>query len=214
MGLRIDLHVHTRRYSPCSYINPDLLIRQAVRAGLDGLVITEHHYQWTPDELAALAASSYEAHFLVMAGFEYATARGDLLVYGLDADEASRFTPGMQPEEAVARIHNLGGVCIAAHPTRAGMGFDERLPNLPIDAIEVQSLNMKDHEQRLAAQLARQAGFRPVAASDAHQLEGIGRYCTEFDTPIQSIADLRNALISGTFRLIISTAENRKLYDV
>ncbi|HOV73881.1 MAG TPA: PHP domain-containing protein [Candidatus Hydrogenedentes bacterium] len=211
MGLLIDLHVHTRRYSPCSYIDPDLLIRQAVRAGLDGLVITEHHYQWTPDELAALVECSHEAPFLVMAGFEYATARGDLLIYGLDAAEASHFAPGMPPEEAVARVHDRGGVCIAAHPTRAGLGFDERLPNLPIDAIEVRSLNMKEHEQRLAAQLARQAGFRPVAASDAHQLEGVGRYCTDFDTPIQSIADLRNALISGTFRPIGYRTDNRKL---
>ena len=54
MGLIIDLHLHTRRHSACSIIDESRLIDRAVKAGLDGLVITEHHYQWTPEELAAL----------------------------------------------------------------------------------------------------------------------------------------------------------------
>ncbi len=31
MGLRIDLHVHTRHHSPCSTIDPEKLVHQAVR---------------------------------------------------------------------------------------------------------------------------------------------------------------------------------------
>lgn len=200
MGLYIDLHVHTRRHSPCSHIDPDLLVRQALRAGLDGLVITEHQYQWSPVELAALTAQSPDRHFLLLAGFEYTTTQGDLLVYGLTANQASEFQPGLQPEDAVARVHRLGGVCIAAHPTRAGMGFDERILSMPVNAIEVQSLNLKDHEQRLASHIALNANLRPIAASDAHQIGDVGRYATEFDTPIQSMTDLHDALLRGTFR--------------
>ncbi len=199
MGLYIDIHVHTRRHSQCSHIDPERLIRQAVRAGLDGLVITEHQYQWSTDELAALAAKSHDPHFLLLAGFEYSTIQGDLLVYGLTTMQAAQFQSGMQPEDAVARVHRLGGVCVAAHPTRAGMGFDERILSMPVDAIEVQSVNLKEHEQRLASQLAQNATLRPIAASDAHQLVDVGRYATEFDTPIQSMTDLHDALLRGTF---------------
>ncbi|MCX5757678.1 MAG: PHP domain-containing protein, partial [Candidatus Hydrogenedentes bacterium] len=89
MGLYIDIHVHTRRHSTCSHIDPELLVHQALRAGLDGLVITEHQYQWGPEELAALAAQSHDPHFLLLAGFEYSTTHGDLLVYGLTTTQAA-----------------------------------------------------------------------------------------------------------------------------
>jgi len=58
MGLMVDIHVHTRRFSPCSTVDPEQLIDQAVRAGLDGVVVTEHGCQWDQAELDALAASS------------------------------------------------------------------------------------------------------------------------------------------------------------
>jgi len=199
MGLRIDLHVHTRRHSPCSQIDPDLLIGQAVRAGLFGVVITEHHYQWRPNELEALVERSGEPSFLLLAGFEYMTKQGDLLIYGLDSTEADQFPRGLAPEEAVELVHRSGGVCIAAHPTRAGMGFDERLLTLPVDAIEVQSVNLKDHEQRLALQLATDVGRRPIAASDAHNLRDVGRYSSEFQDPIMGMKDLRKSLLRGRF---------------
>lgn len=199
MGLRIDLHVHTRLYSPCSQIDPEQLIRQAVRAGLDGLVITEHHHQWMEVELAALKNRAGEPHFLLLAGFEYSSGEGDILIYGLTPEQAKSFVPGRPPAETIEKAKALGGVCIGAHPTRIGMGFDENILSLPLDALEVRSVNLKEHEQRLAAQLAADLNLRPIAASDAHQLQQVGAYCTEFDVPIQSMQDLRQALRNGTF---------------
>lgn len=200
MGLIIDLHVHTRRHSPCGRTDPDDLIKQGVRAGLDGLVITEHHYQWPQEELEPLIAAADEPGFLVLAGFEYASSQGDILVYGLSVEQSRSFPPALPPEEAVPRIHALGGACIAAHPTRAGMGFDERIFTLGVDGIEVQSINLKPHEQRLAAQLAQNANLRPVTSSDAHQLADIGRYANEFEDPIRTMQDLVQAIKKGRFR--------------
>ena len=200
MGLCIDLHVHTRLHSSCSHIDPPALIRQGVKAGLDGLVITEHQYQWTPEELEALVAGADAPGFLVLAGFEYSSTQGDVLIYGLPASAVSLFKPGMPPEQAVRLAHDLGGTCVAAHPTRAGMGFDERIASMPLDAIEVQSMNLQEHEQRLAAQLAAKLNLRPVAASDAHLPEHVGRYATEFDDVIRSMEDLQESFRRGTFR--------------
>jgi len=200
MGLLIDLHVHTRRHSTCSHINPKDLIRQAVRAGLDGLVITEHHYQWPQDEIDALTTAASDPGFLVLAGFEYASQQGDVLIYGLEPGQARDMLPGLPPQQAVKHAHDLGGVCIAAHPTRAGMGFDERIFTLGIDGIEIQSVNLKPHEQRLAAQLASNADLRPVTSSDAHQLSDVGKYATRFDDPIRSMQDLVKSIRCGRFR--------------
>ena len=200
MGLIIDLHLHTRRHSACSVIDESRLIDRAVKAGLDGLVITEHHYQWTKEELAALVAASSHPGFLVMAAFEYSSARGDILVYGLEPEQVKEFVPGGQPEVMLAKAQAMGAVCIAAHPTRAAIPFDERIFEMPFEALEVKSVNLASHEQRLAEKLANDLGRMKTASSDAHRLEDVGRYATEFQEPIQSMADLRNSLRRGTFR--------------
>ena len=207
MALRIDIHLHTNRYSPCSVIDPDCLIEQAVKAGLDGVVITEHEYQWSKPDLAELVEKSQEVNYLLLAGFEYASRQGDVLIYGLMPAQAQGFIPGMSPQEAVERAHDLGAVCVAAHPTRAGLGFDESILDIPFDGIEVRSVNLKKHEQRLAAQLAESTGLRPIAASDAHELKDVGRYAIEFSDPIQSMSDLQEALRSGRFRPADSITE-------
>lgn len=200
MGLLIDLHVHTRPRSACSQIDPETLVRQAVKMELDGVVITEHQCQWAESDLRALVDGSGEPNFLLLAGFEYMSTMGDILIYGMGAEQADAFPLGLAPEEAVERAHKLDAVCIAAHPTRAGMGFDERILTLPFDAIEIQSSNLRDHEYRLAARLAQDTGLRPVATSDAHLLKDVGCYATEFDDPIQSMPDLLESLRCGRFR--------------
>ncbi len=202
MSIRIDLHLHTSRHSACSSIPAERLIRQAVRAGLDGLVITEHHYQWPEDELATLLDEANTPGFILLSGFEYASRQGDILVYGLPAAAAADFTPGLPPKDVVDQVHARGGFCVAAHPTRAGMGFDEELVTLPFDAIEVHSVNMREHEQRLAVMLAERANRPAVASSDAHAIQDVGRYSMEFTGIVQSMADLHASLKNGTFRLI------------
>ena len=47
----IDIHLHTYRYSPCSWMSPEELIFRAEEVGLDGIVITEHNKVWRKDEI-------------------------------------------------------------------------------------------------------------------------------------------------------------------
>lgn len=200
MGFLIDLHVHTRRFSSCSRIDPRRIVAQALKAGLDGVVITDHGRQWEQDELDRLRAEAAAPTFTLLAGFEYATSQGDLLVYGLSPDTAVETPPGLPPRAAVERFTGLGATCIAAHPTRAGLSFDECLLTLPLKIVEVASMNLREHEQRLAQRIAEQAGFYSVAASDAHVLHDIGAYSTEFEGVIYSMAELQEALQHGRFR--------------
>jgi len=200
MGLLIDLHLHTRRHSACSAIDESRLIDRAVQAGLDGLVLTEHHYQWTRDELDALVEASGHPGFLLLSGFEYSSSRGDILIYGLEPEAVWRFEPGKDPELILAQAQAMGAACIAAHPTRAAIPFDERIMAMPFEALEVKSVNLAPHEQRLARKLADDLGRRMTVSSDAHRLEDVGAYATEFLTPIQCMEDLRNSLQRGTFQ--------------
>lgn len=197
----IDIHVHTRRYSPCSTLDPERLIDQAVRTRLDGVVITEHHHQWDQAELDELTVRSDHEGFVLLAGFEYGSARGDLLVYGLTPDQTGQVEPGLPPLEAVTRFAKLGGCCVAAHPTRAGYGFDEALLSLPLAGIEVASTNLQPHEQQLAGKIAEATGIPAVAGSDAHRIQDVGRCATEFLDVVRSATELHDALDHGRFRL-------------
>lgn len=200
MSLRIDLHCHTRRHSGCSAIDEYRLIDRAVQRGLHGLVITEHHYQWSEDELDELREKANAPGFVLMAAFEYSSSRGDILMYGLAPEQVKEFVPGGDPEEALERAIGMGAACIAAHPTRAQIPFDDRIARMPFHGLETRSVNLEDHEQRLAIRLADNLGIPPTASSDAHRLDDIAAYATEFDDPIQCMADLRAALIRGRFR--------------
>lgn len=201
MGLLFDVHTHTRRFSPCSRIDEQELVLRAVQAGLDGLVITEHHYQWEEEELAALVEAADAPDFLLFSGFEYSSSRGDILVYGLDARAVKSFEPYQDPERMLQKALEMGAACIAAHPTRASMGFDERIARMPFHAMEVQSVNLQPEEQRQAWILSRKTGIPGVAASDAHRVEDVGAYALEFDDDIQSVADLTQHLRQARFRI-------------
>src|SRR5258707_5682699 len=85
---KFDHHLHTSRHSPDSIINPLVLIERARAVGLDGVVITEHDYQWQPDELADLSARA--DGLKVFSRAELSAREGHFLVYGLpDLDAAA-----------------------------------------------------------------------------------------------------------------------------
>jgi hypothetical protein len=209
MGFLVDVHVHTQNFSTCSHIEPKRLIPQAIKAGIDAVVITEHHYQWREEALAELVRHSPYPDFVVLAGFEYTSTQGDILIYGITARQAGGFARGMTPEQVMDLAHGLGGVCIGAHPTRAGLGFDEKIATLPFDALEIKSMNLKEHEQREAERLAARFGLRPVAASDAHVIQNVGVYAIELDRPVRTMADLQESLQRGTFRPVVNLGKRR-----
>lgn len=201
MTTRLDTHMHTRRHSQCSGMDERQLIARAIARGLDGVIITEHHYQWPDAELTELReTANAPANFLLLSGFEYSSERGDILVYGLDAEFAEYIPPGEDPQKALDLFHELGAVCVAAHPTRAMIPFDDRILHMRFEGIETASRNLQPHEQRLALKLARDLDIPPTAASDAHRLQDIGAYATDFEGPIGAMADFVACMRRGAFR--------------
>jgi predicted metal-dependent phosphoesterase TrpH len=200
MGFLVDLHVHTHRHSSCSRIDEHRLIRHALIKGINGIVLTEHHYQWSRAELDALLAEANAPDFVLLAGFEYTSSKGDILIYGLEPEDVRYFKPDGDPEVVIQLVHQMGGFCVAAHPTRAGLSFDERIKRMPLDGMEIASRNLQPHEQRRASKLAQSLGIQPVTASDAHRINDVGLYLQDFDDAIFSMKDLHNAFRHGRLR--------------
>ena len=197
----LDIHLHTQRHSGDSVMNESDLYVHAKRAGLDGVVITEHHYQWSEEELQELREQILAPpNFVLLSGFEYSSRKGDMLVFGLKPHWATKIRPGREPEQAFREFKEAGATIIAAHPTRAGIPFDDRILDLAMDGIEVESCNLRPHEQRLGRKLAEGMDLPMTGSSDAHRIEDLGAYATWFDGSIECMADFLDCVRSGKFR--------------
>ena len=197
---RADLHVHTL-YSDGGQ-SPEAVVRAAA-GRLDVVAITDH------DRIAgALRGRDYarehpELGVDVVIGEEVSTLNGHLLALYLE----ERVPPGLSAQESIRRIHDQGGLAVAAHPfhplrgvARGHRSLGRIIPDLALDAIEV--VNNAGIFSRLYDALAALRNVEwmlPVTAgSDAHDVWYLGSAFTAF--PGHDAASLRHALEAGRTR--------------
>src|SRR5262245_33041818 len=108
--MRFDMHIHTTRHSPDSFLLPQLLIDRAREIGLNGVVITEHDWLWTEAELDELRAAAPE--LVILAGIEVSAAEGHFLVYGVR--DPLRVRRGIGVAALCREVHRQGGAVVAA----------------------------------------------------------------------------------------------------
>ena len=191
--MKFDLHLHTSRHSPDSETDPFELLKSARRAGLDGIVLTEHDYLWPEAELEELRAA--EPELVILGGIEVTGRGGDMLVYGIA--DASTLPRGIGWGELVKEVHRQGGAAVAAHPNRWGQPFEKvvRDSGAELDGIEVMSNNMDEDLRRQAQELLKKyPRYAQLGNSDSHAAWSVGCCCTEFDATIRTSADLVAAI--------------------
>ena len=204
-----DIHVHTHRYSDCSFIGPEDLIHQAVETRLDGIAITEHGMRWPDEEFAKLQKLANSRGIILINGQEIYTQNaknemeGDFLVFGIKQSLTGRYSA----QELSAIVHKEGGILIAAHPyklSRGGKshyyGAGDRIYKLPIDAIE---LSHPDHTE-LALSKVRKAmnklGIPGTGGSDAHKIFKVGSCVTIFENKICDEKDFIREIREGNIK--------------
>jgi predicted metal-dependent phosphoesterase TrpH len=190
--MKFDLHLHTSRYSPDSIMSPRLMVGRARDIGLDGVVITEHDWLWTEDELDELRA--IDSALVVLAGVEVSTKQGHFLAYGIT--DPFRVANGIGVGELCREVHRQGGAVVAAHPYRWNQPFDDilREERPELDGLEMMSNNMDAETRRRAAQLNGRLRLAELGNSDAHRVETLGCCYTEFGVPVRDVRDLVEAI--------------------
>jgi predicted metal-dependent phosphoesterase TrpH len=170
LPIKIDLHVHTRYSRDCSTNLEDVLF-YSKRKGLSGVAITDH------DSVeGALRLLEMENDGLtIIPGIEVSTVQGHIL--GLNVTTPIR--PGLSARETVDRIHEVGGIAVAAHPSamfKAGIGLSGRTASYGLDAVEVinSSLFPFSLMNYMSKRLAVRLGLPQTAGSDSHIPETIG----------------------------------------
>lgn len=191
--MRIDIHVHTGRYSGCAVGSPQEMAQAALAKGLQGIVLAEHDLAWPQGELANLAKEF--PGLRLFRGAEMTVAEGEhLLVLGVRT--FSPLLPLLPYRQLIELVRELGGIAILAHPFRRDP--DPELLKL-VDGVEVASHSIPQALRAKAAALADQYQLPAMAASDAHSPQALGPFAMDILSPVESEEDLAAALAQGCF---------------
>lgn len=193
--MKLDLHLHTSRHSPDSRMDPPALLRRARELGLDGVVITEHDWLWTEEELEELRAQA--PGLLIGAGVEVSAWEGHFLAYGIWDPFA--LPAGMPVADLCREVHAQGGAVVAAHPFRWGQRFDDilRTAQPQLDGLELMTKNMDADCRRRAAAIQRDTALAGLGSSDAHHEDELGVCYSEFPETVRDLRDLVDAIRGG-----------------
>jgi hypothetical protein len=199
----IDLHVHSHHTPGCPLV-PLEVVRRAKAAGLDGVAFTDLN---SLDGLTEIRAAGREEAFVALCGVEIATDKGHYLCFFSDPEKVPAppqifGTPPWPVRDVLAKVAEMGGVVVAAHP------YDKSVERPSGDAIfaldglaAVEGLNARRRgpANDLAVEAADHMGLPCTGASGAlGSLDEIGKAATLFRDPVRSEADLVAQLRSGT----------------
>jgi len=215
--LIIDIHTHTYPTSIDSLLSPEELIRESKRLGLDGICLTDHDGFWDPREVLALGK---EHNYLVLPGCEVTTEEGHLLVYGL-----SKYIFGMHRAAVVKQmVDEAQGAIVVAHPYRRvyrehadkdDASYEEMLDRAArnevfgkINAVEVLNSRGSDQENAFSLDIAKRFHMKGTGASDAHKIEDIGTFATDFERPISCLEEFIQEIKAGRFNPIVMSKRN------
>jgi predicted metal-dependent phosphoesterase TrpH len=175
-------------------MDPTELLHRAREVGLDGVVITEHDYQWEPGELRDLAALGSTLGVQVFSGAEISAREGHFLVYGLpDLDDAP---PGVLLRDLIRVVRQHDAAIVAAHPFRWDQDFEGIVEDHgpAFDALELVSNNVTSQTRVKTARLLARYTMGATGSSDAHDAEVVGCYFTRFTAPVDDMAAFVRAL--------------------
>jgi hypothetical protein len=159
---------------------------------------------WQPDEIAELAQG---ASLKIFRGNEFTTNQGDILVFGYEEDLKEL----LMIEELHDRVTAAGGFMIAAHPFRGFKTFGIGQLQMTVeqgctrkvfdfvDAVEIRNGKVSDQENDMAARVTARLGLPGTAGSDAHRLDEVGKWVTDFERAIETERELIEELKAGRF---------------
>ena len=204
-----DLHIHTRRYSGCSFIDYEEIVEQAVAAHLEGFAVTEHGMRWPDEEFDKWRKTAARRGIVLINGQEINTcnsanrSEGEFLVFGLRRS----LTQACSAVELVDIVHDEGGVIIAAHPyklSRGGKshyyGAGDLVYQLNLDGIELCHPDHSETAMKKVQKAMDELKIPGTGGSDAHKILNIGSCVTIFENDVNSEEDFIREIRAGRIR--------------
>lgn len=198
----IDLHNHTSRYSQCSIIDPDELIKFYIKAKIDGICITEHNYLWPKKEQTNIQ-KKYAGKIKIFYGIELSTDMGHILVFGRDINDIQSV---YYFEELEKKIDRENCVLIWAHPFRWGIQMNSKINiNLfnKFDALELYNGNLTEKEINYTKKIINKYNINNTGGSDTHSFKMALKYATYFKDNITKPVELIKNIKYGQYKAVI-----------
>lgn len=220
-----EMHAHTSNTSRCAHISAEDLIKDYIKAGYDGIVITDHLSPSTFERFEGKAISWKEKIDFFLRGYKAATeaAQGkikvflgmeirfyfpedanmnDYLVYGVtekflyDNVDIDR----MRIREFSELVHKNGMAIFQAHPFRKGMTITH--PKY-LDGIEVYNGCRRHNSYNDIANMWADANsLLKTSGSDYHEHEDTAHAGLIFDRKISDNKELVYSLLNTTPEII------------
>jgi len=192
-----EMHCHTSEHSACSHVDAVSLVQRVFEKGLEGVVLTDHHYLWPLEDLEELRRrAGVPEYFIILSGQEVSSSDfGHVLVYGADRTIAEGTAlSALRKEYPQAAV-------IWAHPYRSGyLPLPKRLLNPLLDGIEIFSTNHTVSEMNKGLLDWHTYKFTAIGGTDSHSSSYVGIYPTLFDHPVREIQELAVELRAGRCR--------------
>jgi len=195
--MKVELHLHTSRYSACSKATPAELMERLIQTGYEAVFITEHNAVWSDREIEQLQQGFPD--ILIFGGVELSTGpegMQHLLVLGTTDPEYTRIS---DVAEILEKAHDEGHLTVLAHPYRWEEGADMLDNGLMPDAIEYRTCNHPPQCAKIAAEIAAGLGMPTVNTGDVHSLGFVNRFWIETDRALVKAADIRTAVLNRAY---------------
>lgn len=217
-----EMHLHTKETSNCANVPAKVLIEEYIKAGYDGIVVTDHlspsTYMKYKRELLpwkkkvdfflrgykeVLKASNGRIPVLLGMELRFRTSEGDndYLVYGINEDFLYN-TPKLL-EMNIKSFYELaqknGFLVFQAHPFRVGMKVTN--PKF-LDGVEIFNGNPRHNSSNdIASAWAKKYDLMVTSGSDYHEIEDLGSGGIYFNKKISDNKTLLEELRKQDYEL-------------
>jgi len=197
-----DLHLHSvysnsylRNLPPWVASTPAEILAKAKERGLKVVAITDHDTLKGSQEAQKLAK---KLALIVVPACEITSKDGHILAYGIEKEISKKLSAW----ETIEKIHEQGGLAVAAHPFRArppifnGIGLGKLIYKLPLDGVETCHAGMSKqvNQQAVEAVEEKKLNLAKLGSSDAHTLDFIGFGVTVFNDQVKTVDDVLEAI--------------------
>ncbi|MCY2925170.1 MAG: hypothetical protein NT031_06970 [Planctomycetota bacterium] len=196
--MKVELHLHTSRHSPCARHRPEELLARLVATGYDAVYLTEHDALWGEDELAALQEQFPEIRLFPGIERSIGPIRDGqhLLILGARDPEYTRLT---EPSELLALARTHGHLAILAHPLRSPDSAAMLMAGLRPDALECRTGSHDEARANMIARAAVRLRLPLVNAGDVHRLVHVNKCWIETLADLHHADDIRDVIRSGLY---------------
>ena len=166
--MKVDTHVHSIYSDGLSTIEE---IAKAARArGLDAVFITDNDRLYSgPKEMFGVR---------LLPGEEVSSIAGHVLALFIE----EWIPPGLSVEETIERIHDAGGIGIAAHPfDKLRKGVGDYVYRSRFDGVEINGYAVRPTANLKAIHAARKLSLPLTAGTDAHIADHVGSCYMEIE---------------------------------